>query len=149
VAWKSGLRRWVSVAATVSLAVTAAAVIVALAAAVGARAGSRELSQRLVPGAAAAGVLLAQYTLQQTSLRDYVTSGRLASLAPFQQAAVQIPGQEKSVGGLVARYPVMPGQVAAALAAYQRWLAKVAGPQLRRRRTVTSAARGRCKPTSR
>ena len=132
----SGLRRWVSVAAALSLAVTAAAMSVALAAVVGARDSSRELSQRLVPAAAAAGVLLQQYTEQQTSLRDYVTSGNSASLAPYRQAAAEIPGQQNTVAGLVAGHPVMAGQVGAAAAAQRLWLARVAGPQL------AAAARG-------
>jgi len=126
----SGLRRQVSAAAAVSLAVTAAALIVALAAAAGTRAGSRELSRRLVPAAAASGALVEQYLAEQTSLRDYVTSGRAAALAPFRRAAAQIGGQQAGVAGLVAGYPRMRGQLAAAEAAHTAWLARVAGPQL-------------------
>src|SRR6266536_3427031 len=126
----SGLRRQVSAAAAVSLAVTAAALIVALAAAAGTRAGSRELSRPLVPAAAASGVLVEQYLAEQTSLRDYVTSGRAAALAPFRRAAAQIGGQQAGVAGLVAGYPRMRGQLAAAEAAHTAWLTRVAGPQL-------------------
>src|SRR6266542_673144 len=126
----SGLRRQVSAAAAVSLAVTAAALIVALAAAAGTRAGSRELSRRLVPAAAASGVLVERYLAEQTSLRDYVTSGRAAALAPFRRAAAQIGGQQAGVAGLVAGYPRMRGQLAAAEAAHTAWLTRVAGPQL-------------------
>jgi len=131
-----GLRRWVSIAAAVSLAVTAAALIVALTAAADARASSDELSQRLVPAAAASGALLAQYTAQQLSLRDYVTSGRAAALAPFSRASGQIPGQQARTAALVSGYRLMPAQLAAAEAAHQAWLARVAAPQL------AAAARG-------
>jgi len=129
-AWISGLRRWVSAAAAVSLAVTAVALIVALAAAANARGASRQLSARLVPAAAASGVLLDQYTAQMVSLRDYVTSARPAALAPFTQAAALIPDQQDGVASLVAGYAVMPGQLAAAEAAQRVWLADIAGPQL-------------------
>jgi PAS domain S-box-containing protein len=130
VAWIFGLRRWVTAAAAVSLTVTAAALALSLLAAAGARSDRRELSQRLVPAAAAAEVLLEQYLALQTSLRDYVTSGRPAALAPFTRAAAQIGGQQARVGRLVASYPRMPGQLAAAEAANTAWLAKVAAPQL-------------------
>ncbi len=125
-----GLRRWVSAAAAVSLLVTAVALALALMAAAGGRAARRELSQRLVPAAAASQVLLEQYLVQMTSLRDYVTSGRPAALAPFTQAAVRIGGQRARVASLVAGYPQMPGQLASAGAAHTAWLAAVAAPQL-------------------
>lgn len=70
VAWIAGLQRWVNVAVAVSLAVTAVALILALAAAASARAASQVISQRLVPAAAASGVLLGQYGTQQNLLRD-------------------------------------------------------------------------------
>gem|GEM_PF-3004010 len=124
------LQRRVSIAAAVSLLVTAAALFVALAAAAHARAAGRELSARLVPAAAAAGGLLSDYNAQQSALRDYVTSGRPAGLAVFGQSAVPIPAQQARVDTLVRWYPRMPGQLAAAEAAQQAWVAKVAVPQL-------------------
>ena len=146
----SGLRRWVSLAAALSLAVTVAALVVALAAAAGTHASSRELSQRLVPAAAASGVLLGQYTAQQTSLRDYVTSGRAAALAPFQQAAAQIPGQQDGVAGLVRRLSAAAaaargGRDGAAGMARESGPARARGGGTRRFRAV----RGRCRPISR
>ena len=130
VAWKSGLRLWVSVVAAVALAVTAVALTAALAEAADARAASRELSQRLVPAAAASGMLLGQYTVQVNSLRDYVTSGRIAELQPFMREAGQIPGQQAAVARLVRGYWLMPGELAAAETAQNAWLTRVAGPQL-------------------
>jgi PAS domain S-box-containing protein len=120
----------VSIAAAVSLLVAGAILIVALAAAADTRAAGRELSERLVPAAAAAAGLLSDYTSQQTSLRNYVTSGRPAELAAFRQAAAQIPGQQARLAMLVRPYPRMPGQLAAAAAAQRAWLARVAAPQL-------------------
>ncbi len=128
--WIFGLRRWVSAAAAVALVVTAAVLAVALVAAAGGRGARQELSQRLVPAAGASEVLLEQYLVQQTSLRDYVTSRRAAALAPFTQAAAQVGDQQAAVASLVAGYPLLPGQVAAAEAAHRAWLAKVAAPQL-------------------
>ncbi len=126
----SGLRRWVSAAAAMSLAVTAAALIVALMAAGNARSANRELSGRLVPAEAAAVVLLTQYTAQQSALRDYVTNGQQGALAPFRQTARPIPALQARLAALLRGYPRMPGQLAAAEAAHQRWLANVAAPQL-------------------
>ena len=126
----SGIQRRVSIAAAVSLLVAGAILIVALAAAADTRAAGRELSERLVPAAAAAAGLLSDYTSQQTSLRNYVTSGRPAELAAFRQAAAQVPGQQARLAMLVRPYPRMPGQLAAAAAAQRAWLARVAAPQL-------------------
>jgi PAS domain S-box-containing protein len=129
-AWIVGLQRWVSVATAVSLLVTAAALVFALTAAARAHADSQVLSRRLVPAAAASGVLLGQYADQQTSLRNYVTSGRATGLAAFRQAAGPVPAEQARVAGLVRGYPVMPAELAAAETAQQAWLAQVAAPQL-------------------
>ena len=136
VAWIAGLQRWVNVAVAVSLAVTAVALILALAAAASARAASQVISQRLVPAAAASGVLLGQYGTQQNLLRDYVTSGQPAELAPYLKTAGPIPGEQARVAALVRGYRLMPAHLAAAEAAHAAWLANVAGPQL------AAAARG-------
>src|SRR5580704_3219882 len=103
-AWIVGLQRWVSVATAVSLLVTAAALVFALTAAARAHADSQVLSRRLVPAAAASGVLLGQYADQQTSLRNYVTSGRATGLAAFRQAAGPVPAEQARVAGLVRGY---------------------------------------------
>jgi PAS domain S-box-containing protein len=129
-AWINGLRRWVSVAATVSLAVTAAALIAALVAAADARAANHELSGRLVPAAAAVNTLFSEYNAQQSALRDYVTNGRQAGLAPFRRTAGPIPAQQARLAALLRGYPLMPRQLAVAEAAHRTWLAKVAAPQL-------------------
>ena len=132
----TGLRRWVSLAAALALAVTAAGLVVALTAAGSAGSAGREMSQRLLPAAAAAGLLLGDYNQQQTLLRNYVTTGAPAALRQFRQAAVPIPRQQAEVARLVGGYPLLPGLVATAGAAQQAWLAWVAGPQL------TAAGRG-------
>ena len=126
----SSLRWRVGIAAAVSLAVTTAALVIALAAAASARAEGRNLSARLVPAAAAAGDLLEQYTAQQNALREYVTSGRAAALAPFNQAAARIPAQRAQATHLLRSYPRALARMAAAMAAYRAWLSDVAGPQL-------------------
>jgi len=130
VAWKSGLWRWVSVVAIASLAVTAIAMIVALTAADRAGHAGRELSQRLLPAAAASAVLLEQYLGQQTLLRNYVTSGQPTALQQYRQVGAQIPGQQEKVATLVRGDQGMPGQVTAAAVAWRAWLARVAAPQL-------------------
>ena len=136
VIWISGLRRWVSVIAAVSLVVTVGALIVAVTAAASTRAASRELSQRLVPAAAASGVLLDQYTAQQNSLRDYVTSGRPGRVAAVWQGSDADPWAAGGGGLAGARLPADGGSLAAAATARRAWLARVASPQL------AAAARG-------
>jgi len=126
----------VGIAAAAALIVTAAALTVALAAVTRTHAASRELSQRLVPAAAAAEVLLKDYTVQQTGLRDYLTSGRPTDLAPLRSAGRQIPGHQARLGALIHTYRRMPAQLAAVVAAQRAWFANVARPQL------SAAARG-------
>ena len=126
----------VSIAAFVALLVTGVVLVMALAAAAGTRSAGRELSGSLVPAAAAAAGLLNDYTSQQTLLRDYVTGGQPAALAAFRAAAGPVPGQQAKVAALVRPYAGMPGRLAAAEAAHQAWLARVAAPQL------AAAARG-------
>src|SRR5207244_1954528 len=98
--------------------------------AAGARAAGRELSQRLVPAAVTAGALLKAYQAQQGSLRDYVTSGQLAQLAPLREAGQEIPAEQARLGRLIRGYPQMPAQLASAEAAQRIWLARIAAPQL-------------------
>jgi len=129
-AWRASLRRRVTVAAACALIVTAAVLAIALGTAGGARAAGRELSQRLVPAAAAAGALLKEYQAQQGALRDYVTSGHAAQLRPYRAAAAAVPGLEARLARLVRPYPHMPAELADAEAAQRAWLARVAGPQL-------------------
>jgi hypothetical protein len=114
----------------VALAVTAGVMAVALVAAAGGRADNRELRQRLVPAAAAAGALLSRYQAGQTALRDYVTKGNPAALAPYRLAIAQVPGQQARTAVLLRRYPVMRRELAAAQRAQRAWLARVARPQL-------------------
>jgi PAS domain S-box-containing protein len=83
-----------------------------------------------VPAAAEAGRLLKSYQAQQGSLRDYVTSGQIAQLAPLREAGRQIPAEQARLGRLVRGYPHMPAQVASAEAAQRTWMARVAAPQL-------------------
>jgi signal transduction histidine kinase len=131
-----GLGRWAAIGAAVSLAVTVITVALALAAGASARASQQELAQRLVPGAAAAGAVLAGYTAESDALHNYVTAGPEASITPFRDAARQMPGHQARVTALVRGYPHMPGLLAAEQAALRAWMVQVAGPQL------AAAARG-------
>jgi PAS domain S-box-containing protein len=129
-AWRAGLSRRVTAAAACALIVTTAVLAIALSAAAGVRAAGRELSQRLVPAAATAGVLLKAYQAQQGSLRDYVTSGQAAQLVPLREAATDITAAQARLAGLVRGYRDMSAQLASAEAAQRVWLARVAAPQL-------------------
>jgi signal transduction histidine kinase len=131
-----GLGRWAAIGAAVSLAVTVITLGLALAAGASARASQQELSQRLVPGAAAAGAVLAGYTAESDALHNYVTAGPKAALAPFRDAAGQMPGYQARLATLVRSYPHMPSLLVAEQAALRVWLTQVAGPQL------AAAARG-------
>src|ERR1700729_2916275 len=129
VKWTSGLWRWVSVTAVVSLVVTATALIIALAAADTAGRAGRELSDRLLPATAASAVLRAEYQNEQTAFRNYVTSGQASALRQYRKVNAEIPGQQEKVAPLVRGYPHMPGDLATASAAWRAWLARVVGPQ--------------------
>jgi signal transduction histidine kinase len=130
VIWISGLRRWVSIAAALSLALTATALFIALTAADIAGTTGRELSQRLQPATAASAVLLAEYQDEQIVLRNYVTSGQRIALQQYREVTAKIPGQQEKVAALVRGYPHMPGDLATASVAWRAWLARIAGPQL-------------------
>src|SRR5580704_612852 len=107
-----GLGRWAAIGAAVSLAVTVITVALALAAGASARASQQELSQRLVPGAAAAGAVLAGYTAESDALHNYITAGPTASVTPFRDAAGPMPGYQARLATLVHGYPHMPGLLA-------------------------------------
>jgi len=126
----SGLGQRAAIAAVVAMVLTGCALAAALIAAADARARSDDLSHRLVPAAAATGLLLGQYTGQQTLLRDYITSGSQAALTDYRRLGREIPGQQQEVARLLRGYRRMPAQLAAGEAAYQSWLVHVAGPQL-------------------
>ena len=125
-----GLGRWAAIAAVATLAVTAIALVFALAAGASARADDMKLSQRLVPAAGAASGVLAGYAAESGALRDYVTSGRQASLTAFRATVAEMPGKQARVAALVHGYPNMPGRLAAVRAAQRSWLTRIAGPQL-------------------
>ena len=76
----SGLGRTLGIAAVVALAVTACALIVAVIAAASGTAQRRELSQRLLPAAYGTDAMATLFTEQQASLRQYVATGRAATL---------------------------------------------------------------------
>jgi PAS domain S-box-containing protein len=123
--------RWKVVAsAAVALALSAAALAFALAAAAGARGASRQLSQRLVPAATAAVSLLRLYNDQQVVLRNYVTAGPSASLAPYHADAAAIADQQADLAGLLGGDAMTTPQLTATVTAYRNWLARVAAPQL-------------------
>jgi PAS domain S-box-containing protein len=134
--WRTGLWWRVTAAATAALAVTAVALVIALTAAAQTRAAGRELDQRLVPAAAAAGVMMQDYTTQTVVLRNYINTGQAAQLAAFNAAGRQIARVQAELGRLLRGYPGMPGRLAAVGTALHAWLAHVAGPQL------AAAARG-------
>ena len=73
---RTGIRLRVATGSAVAVVLAAGALAVALTASAGIRADGNEMSQRLVPAAAAADDLLGLYSTQQTWVRSYVTSGR-------------------------------------------------------------------------
>ena len=129
-AWKPGIRWRVASGSAVAVALAAAALAVALVTAAGTRAESDELSQRLVPAAAAAVDLLNLDQAQETWVRDYVTSGHAGTLAQFNAEAVQIRNAQDRIGSLAHGYGSITERLNATVAAEQAWLASVAGPEL-------------------
>jgi len=128
----NGLRQRVAVASTVALVLAAASLAVALSAAAGGRAQGQELSQRLVPAAAAAGDLIVLYTAQQTSLRNYITDpgSSSGSLDTFDSQQNQISNVQHQIGRLVSGDAQITGELSVTGAAYRAWLADVADAQL-------------------
>jgi PAS domain S-box-containing protein len=127
---RTGLRWRVIITSAVALALAAAAMAVALVAAAGIRADDRELSQRLVPAAAAAVALLEEYQAQQNWLRGYVTARRPGPLSVFDDDSAQARTGEDQIAHLARGYPAVSRKLAATVAAYQTWRADIADPQL-------------------
>jgi len=125
-----GIRLRVATGSAVAVVLAGAALGGALVTAAGTRTDDRELSQRLVPAAAAAGDLLSLYSTQQTWVRGYVTSGQAGPLAPFNAELTQIQKMRDHLGQLAAGYGPITGQLNATVTAEQAWLADVADPQL-------------------
>jgi CHASE3 domain sensor protein len=126
----SRLGRTLGIVSAVALVVTACALVVAVLAAASGTAQRRELSQRLLPAASAADTMASLFTEEQASLRQYVATGRAATLGPFRQAAALIPGQEARVGALGSRYSRVEGQLDTVVSALGAWRARFAGPEL-------------------
>lgn len=127
---KTGLRSRVIAVSSVAVALAAAAMIVALVAATGIRASGRELSQRLVPAASAAGTLQEEYQTEQNWLRGYVAAGRPGPLTAFDAITARLRAGQDQVASLARGYPAVPPLLAATVAAGQAWRSAVAGPQL-------------------
>ena len=129
-ALRTGLRWRVIITSAVALALAAAAMAVALVAAAGIRADDRELSQRLVPAAAAAADLLEKYQAQQNWLRGYVTAGRPGPLSAFDDDSTRARGEQDRIAHLARGYPAMSRELAATVATHQAWRDDIANPQL-------------------
>jgi PAS domain S-box-containing protein len=127
---RNGIRLRVATGSAVAVVLAGAALGSALVTAAGTRADDRELSQQLVPAAAAAGDLLGLYSTQQTWVRDYVTNGHAETLAPFNAELTQIQKMRDHLGQLAAGYGPITRQLNATVTAEQDWLADVAYPQL-------------------
>ncbi len=143
-ALRTGIRLRVATGSAVAVALGAAALSVALVAAGGDRADGRELSQRLVPAAAAADNLLDLYQAQETTVRDYVTSRHSSevALAQLNGEAAQIRNAQDQIEQLTHGYGQITKQFDATVAAERAWLASVAGPELEAmRRGHVAAAR--------
>jgi PAS domain S-box-containing protein len=133
--------RWRATAEAVgAVLLAAAAFAVALTAAANGQSYGRELSDRLVPAAAATNTLLGLYTAQQTSLRVAVTSGNLSALGPYLDEGTALLGAERQVGLLASGDQPMTARLTDTTTAYQRWLADVADPQIAAMRRGDSAA---------
>jgi len=130
------LRRRAVIAVVISLVVTVAALAAALTAATTARGRARELSDRLLPAAAAAGALPDAFSAEQSSLGLYVTNGGAAALAQFRQTRSQLSAQQARVAMLARGYPLIATVLSSAGSANRTWLDRVADPQL------AAAARG-------
>ncbi|MGH3202016.1 MAG: PAS domain S-box protein [Streptosporangiaceae bacterium] len=127
---KGGIWQRVVLASVILLALTAAVLTVSLSAEASSRADGRELAQRLVPASAASVDLLSLYQAQQNWLRDYVTAGHSGPLTTFDDDGTQIRYTQDQIAGLVRGQASIMRKLDATRAAYQAWLADVAGAQL-------------------
>jgi PAS domain S-box-containing protein len=125
-----GIRARSTVEAAVAVVLAAAAFAVALTAAAGSQSYGQELSHRLVPAAAGAEDMLSQFTAQQASLRDAVTTGSAAGLASFREEGAEFRSAQARVIPLARGDQPMTARLNAAMAAYRTWQAGVAAPQL-------------------
>ena len=129
-AWKTGLRWQVIVAAGVALALTGTGLALALIAAAWTQGNGALLGQRLIPAAAGTGSLVSRYDEETTWLRGYVTSSLPGSQAPFAAVEQQVATNQADVRTLVRGYPALTAELDRTIAAHQAWLAQVARPQL-------------------
>ena len=74
--------------------------------------------------------MLSQFTAQQASLRDAVTSGSAAGLASFREAGAEFGGAQARLAPLARGDQPMTARLNAMMAAYRTWQASVAAPQL-------------------
>jgi PAS domain S-box-containing protein len=123
--------RWRSTAAAaIAVILAGAAFGVALTATASSQRYSRELSQQLVPAAAAAGDLLRGFTTQQASLRTTVSSGNLSGLRAYQSSGTEFLEAAAQLKQLASGDRPMTAQLNSTVTAYRGWLADVADPQL-------------------
>jgi PAS domain S-box-containing protein len=127
---RTGIRLRVGAGSAIALVLGGVALGGALVTAAGTRADGRELSQHLVPAAAAEVDLLSLYQAQETWVRDYVTIGHPGSLAQFHDEATQIRNTQDHIDRLATNYGQITKQLTATAAAEQAWLTGVADPQL-------------------
>jgi PAS domain S-box-containing protein len=130
VAWTADLRAQIRLAAAVSLLLAVGSLSIALIAAADARRAGRALSERLVPAATQAVVLSENLLAEQTSLRDYVTSGRPQALRSYREAADAVPPGMGQLAGLVTGDPSAPALLRRVQGDRAGWVAAAAGPQL-------------------
>ena len=125
-----GIRLRSTVEAAVAVVLAAAAFAVALTAAAGSQSYGQDLSHRLVPAAAGAEDMLSQFTAQQASLRDAVTSGSASGLASFREEGAEFRSAQARVAPLARGDQPMTARLNATMTAYRTWQAGVAAPQL-------------------
>jgi len=130
VARRMGIRLRSTVEAAVAVVLAAAAFAIALTAAAGSQGYGQDLSHRLVPAAAGAEDMLSQFTAQQASLRDAVTSGSASGLASFHEEGAEFGSAQARVAPLARGDQPMTARLNATMTAYRAWQDGVAAPQL-------------------
>src|SRR5881398_2417695 len=99
--WMAGLRRRMWLTAAASLLAALAALALALVAASDGSRASRQLSGRLLPAAAQAGALAADYTAQRAALRDYAVDRQPQALRAYRETSTRIPAMVQALSALV------------------------------------------------
>lgn len=126
----AGLRRTIRSLVLLVCALALATVTLAVYSAIRAQRAADERGRNLDPAATAAADLLADFGAQESSVRGYLFTDDPRSLTPFEAAAQTVPATVDRLRALVDGHPSLALQLDEIVTDHQRWLERVAQPEL-------------------